>query len=104
MSNVSRRFPYRYEENVLVFARKPGTTAEYRPNPMDAYGFNIPPLSARILRYSQYATIDPEDQSLANIIINNIDSKGGVGEIHMNGSVSWSNINQMKSILNKVYR
>lgn len=104
MSEIGQRFPYRNEDNAVIFSSKPGATSMFLENPINPYGLDLPPLASRILRYSQYAPIEPGDQSIANVIRANIDTVNGIGEIGLDGSITWSNIEPMRSTFEHVYR
>lgn len=103
IDKIHIRFPYRFEDNVLIFARNPGMTAEFERNPTNFYGYTIPPLAAKFLRYSQYAPSSQQGLSLADVLITNIDSKSGIGEISLSGTVSFSDLRELNDKLSDVF-
>jgi hypothetical protein len=104
IANIAQRFPYRFEDNAIIFSSKPGATSVFRENPMNPYGFDLPPLASRMLRYSQYVPIETGDQSIADIISANIDTKNGIGEISLGGSITWSNLQPMQTVFEHTYK
>jgi hypothetical protein len=101
MREIGSRFEYRQQDNAVIFSSKPGAKSVFKPNPIDPYGLDLPPLASRILKYSDYINNDNNKLSLADIIKANIDSKNGLGEISLNGSITWSNLDAMSDSLGK---
>lgn len=104
ISEIGQRFPYRREDNAVIFSTKPGARAVYQENSINPYGFDLPPLASRIIRYSQYAPVVQGDQSIADVIRVNIDLINGIGGIGLDGTITWSNIEPMLSTFKHVYR
>lgn len=103
MRNIGGRFPYRTAQDAVIFSSKPGARSVFRENPVDSYGFKVPPLASRLLRMSVYAEAVKSDQNLANLIRPTIDSVGGLGEIGLDGSITWSDIDNMMSFFKEVH-
>ncbi|MFA0006375.1 hypothetical protein AB4422_23750, partial [Vibrio splendidus] len=99
MRQIGSRFEYRQQSNAVIFSSKPGAKSVFKPNPIDPYGLELPPLAARILRFSDYIDQNSKKMELADIIRMNIDSVNGVGEISLSGSITWSNLELMTSSL-----
>lgn len=103
MRDIGLRFPYRTAQNAVIFSSKPGARSVFRENPVDPYGFKVPPLASRLLRLSIYTEAAKSDQNLANLIRPTIDSVGGLGEIGLDGSITWSDIDNMMSFFKEVH-
>lgn len=91
--NLGTRFSYRTNNNPVIFSAKPGAKAVFKENPNSIYDMKLSPLAARIINYSNYYPIP----SLSELILGIIDNKGGLGEVTLYGSVSWSNLDNMKA-------
>jgi hypothetical protein len=95
MREIGSRFEYRQQSNAVIFSSKPGAKSIFKPNPVDPYGLQLPPLAARILRYKDFMGINNNRLALAEIIRLNTDSINGVGEVSLDGSITWSNLDNM---------
>lgn len=99
MSKIGSRFEYRQKTNAVIFSSKPGAKSVFKPNPIDLYGMDLPPLASRILKFNDYVDVNHNKKSLAEIIRINVDSVAGVGEVSLNGSITWSNLDILLSSL-----
>ncbi|QFU05032.1 hypothetical protein FIU82_08380 [Pseudoalteromonas sp. THAF3] len=99
MRQIGSRFEYRQQDNAVIFSSKPGAKSGFKPNPIDPYGLELPPLAARILKFNDYIDHDGKKIKLADIIRMNIDSVNGIGEISLSGSITWSNLEVMTNSL-----
>lgn len=95
MREIGSRFEYRQQSNVVIFSSKPGAKSVFKPNPIDPYGLQLPPLAARILKHKDFVDENSNRLELAEIIQMNIDSVNGLGEVSLDGSVTWSNLDEM---------
>ncbi|MGB0177776.1 MAG: hypothetical protein ACPF9D_11465, partial [Owenweeksia sp.] len=78
----------------------PGSKAVFVPDPHSYYDMKLCPLAARI---SQYAG-PSHNLSLNEVIAQVIDNKGGLGEISMAGSVSWSKLDTLHARTKNIYK
>lgn len=99
MRQIGNRFEYRQQNNAVIFSSKPGAKSVFKPNPVNPYGLDLPPLAARILKFSDFVDANNRKEKLSKIIRMNIDSVNGVGEIGLSGSITWSNLETMMNSL-----
>jgi hypothetical protein len=95
MRIIGSRFEYRTKDNAVIFSSKPGAKSVFKVNPIDPYDLDLPPLAAGILQYSHFASSESSKLGLGTIIRRNIDSANGLGEVSLNGSITWSNLEPM---------
>lgn len=98
--DLGTRFSYRTNENPVIFSAKPGAKAVFKENPNSIYDLKLSPLAARIINYSNYFPAP----TLDDLILGIIDNKGGLGEVTLYGSVSWSNLENMKAEIGNIKR
>ncbi|RZG07769.1 hypothetical protein EXT48_05430 [Pseudoalteromonas sp. CO348] len=99
MRQIGSRFEYRQQNNAVIFSSKPGAKSVFKSNPVNPYGFELPPLAARILKFSDLVDSNNRKEKLSKIVRMNIDSLNGVGEISLSGSITWSNLETMMNSL-----
>jgi hypothetical protein len=95
MRKIGSRFEYRQQSNAVIFSSKPGAKSVFKPNPVDPYGLKLPPLAARILKYKDFVGPNNNRLALAEIIRMSTDSVNGLGEVSLDGSITWSNLDNM---------
>lgn len=95
LRQVGNRFDYRQQANAVIFSSKPGAKSVYHPNPNNPYGILLPPMASRILKYSNYVDAENKRIPISEIIRNSIDSVNGLGEVSLDGSITWSNLKNM---------
>lgn len=99
MRQIGNRFEYRQQDNAVIFSSKPGAKSVFKPNLIDPYGLDLPPLAARILSFHDHIDGTGRKTNLADVIRKSIDSVNGLGEISLNGSITWSNLEVMRESL-----
>ncbi len=104
LKTTGKRFPYRNETDAVIFSSKPGSAALYHENILNPYGVDLPPLASGLLKYSAFAPLENDEQNLADMISANIDWIDGIGEITVDGTVTWSNLETLQNTLKNIYR
>lgn len=96
--DIGQRFEYRTQSNPIIFSAKPGTVSNVENSPESYFEYRIAPIAARLARYYQYNT--PSDPISLNQLISNItDLKSGIGEINLEGTTTWSNLDTLNTLL-----
>lgn len=95
LRQIGNRFKYRQQSNAVIFSSKPGAKSVYFPNPINPYGIDLPPMASRILKYRNYVDAENNRLPISKIIRKNIDSVNGLGEVNLDGSITWSNLDNM---------
>jgi hypothetical protein len=98
--HVADNQPYLHSNNVVLLAAKPGTYANSRQDPDNAWS-EVGPLAARITflyRASRYGADRP---NLADLV-GRVTDFNGVGEISSTGSISWSDSTEFRQMAGKV--
>lgn len=97
--DIGNRFPYRTTTNPVIFSTKPGAKAKLRPDPNSFYSMKVSPIAERFMQYeAMLRTI-----SLNELVKLTIDSKGGLGEISLEGTVSWSSLDSLSYYTSDIY-
>lgn len=89
LEHVADTQPYLHSNNLVLLAAKPGTYANARPNPDNAWD-EAGPLAARLTDLYRASRFDDDRPTLADLI-RRVTDFTGVGEISPKGSISWSN-------------
>lgn len=97
ISRIGQRFEYRMTDNVVIFSSKPGAKALFVDNPINPYGLKLPVLAAKILENGYLRKVP-----LGQLIKQSIDTSNGLGEISLQGSITWSNLESMENTLKKI--
>lgn len=97
MGEILRRFgelrPFLRGSNPVVLAAKPGTFAMARENPFVSGGPLLGPLAIRAQKLAQNAALAAEPVELQSLIRDLAEFRY-VGEINLEGSISWSNFDE----------
>ncbi|MEQ9008759.1 MAG: hypothetical protein RLP12_12790, partial [Ekhidna sp.] len=94
---IGERFPYRKEQNAVIFSSKPGTKAMFRDNPYSYFSKPLAPLASRIALYDMYNN-PVSSTTLGNLITALIDTKQGIGEISLSGTSTWSELDELAKL------
>lgn len=95
MRNYGRQRPFLTDRNPVVLSAKPGTFAMARGNPFLIGGPAIGPLSERAHRLAQTTLLNREPWDLCTMV-HHLAEFNGVGEINLEGSISWSDFEGWK--------
>ncbi|MEE1963091.1 hypothetical protein V1387_10385 [Allomuricauda taeanensis] len=100
--DIGQRFDYRKRSNPVIFSSKPGTVSNLENNPESYFEYRLAPIAARLARYHQFNT--PSDPIPLNKLISNItDLKSGIGEISLEGTTTWSDLDVLNNALDSNY-
>lgn len=103
LREIGSRFPYRTDNNVLIFSAKPGVLAQLVDDPFDVTGEKMAPLAAKFITNYQ-STFPQRDLSLSDLLLSIIDTKGSLGEVTLVGSISWSDLSTMKAQIGDIFQ
>lgn len=86
--------PYLTSSNPVILAAKPGALASVRSHPWNDWDFSagVGPLASRVARNIRRCQGSGEELTWGRLLSLISDQKGGVGELSVTGSITWSDL------------
>jgi hypothetical protein len=102
LREVGRVEPFLQSRNPVAFAAKPGTFALARENPLLAAGPLIGPLAHQLYKELLSYPISPGTLPSLKVFLAEILGFRGVGEISLEGGISWSDYTQWDEVTSRL--
>jgi hypothetical protein len=101
-ADFGRTEPFLRETNPVSFAAKPGTFAVARESPFLVGGPPIAPLAEELHRWTELFNVREHALPALKTLLDRVVGFRGVGEIGMEGGISWSDFSKLDSITRRL--
>lgn len=101
-ADFGRAEPFLRGSNPVSFAAKPGTFAVARENPFLVGGPAIAPLAYELHRWAELFRVREDGLPPMKVLLDRVVGFRGVGEIGMEGGISWSDFGKLDAITRRL--